>query len=351
MEYAFELDDFDQLYEAAKKYKLLFIDERNDDTHNCFNQIACTFKNVEHEKVIKFLNNPNVLFKYKYLLDAIMYEDEKDEYKWLAEYIMQLYINDKMPKSEKLFDLMPFFMNKVDWDLPQDVKDKMDDYPNLTPLSREFIIKTFNNDHAFEGNAFRFMLDKSTDVDHKVLYSIMKCLDNKLLESLSQESKNSDFIKTFVHDMIIDKAIVLRGQFPSLVLANIISQSFDTSMFSENQVIGFIRHINEGRKQTLKERTVLFIEENKLVINTPLEMAILEQTILKHDNTDELRLKIKEAQNKDDYFWVDVSEPEYRVIRQIPQTIEKYKWFDNGLVILKSKLKDRLANHQLNWES
>ena len=90
MEYAFELDDFDQLYKAAKKYKLLFIDERNDDTHNCFNQIRCTFSNVKHEKVIKFLNNPNVLFEYRNLLNAIMYEDEKGEYKWLAEYIMQL---------------------------------------------------------------------------------------------------------------------------------------------------------------------------------------------------------------------------------------------------------------------
>lgn len=330
LRFTLNFDNFDQINEAVDKYKIELCNCDCRPTN--FRLLDSLFKNVQHEKVINFLNKPNVLFFSSDIWNCIIDSDTKGSYQWLLDHLMQRYIDNRFlgwgRPSDYFFNIGDDQGRSHEFDIDLLFNDE------LRPIEKTFIVLILN-----EGlyNSFRSFGDymiwlyEQQDVKSSVLYSIMECLDDKWLRSLPYILKINNFIKTFVHNQIIRKAMVLKGQFPTLVLANILSYSI-SNIFNENQIIGFIRPINENRKNTVRENLALASEEST-------EAMKIRIKIFENVDMEKYQVYLEKAKQKStatQKFYVDISD--YRTIRQTKENRHNYLWFDD-FVISKTRFQ------------
>ena len=332
LRFTLNFDNFDQINEAVDKYKIELCNCDCRPTN--FRLLDSLFKNVQHEKVFNFLNKPNVLFFSSDIWNCIIDSDTKANYQWLLDHLMQRYIDNRFlgwgRPSDYFFNIGDDQGRSPEFDIDLLFNDE------LRPIEKTFIVLILN-----EGlyNSFRSFGDymiwlyEQQDVKSAVLYSIMECLDDKWLRSLPYILKINNFIKTFVHNQIIRKAMVLKGQFPTLVLANILSYSI-SNIFNENQIIGFIRPINENRKNTVQENLALASEEYT-------EAMKIRIKIFENVDMEKYQAHLEKAKKKStatQKFYVDISTRNYRTIRQTKENRHNYLWFDD-FVISKTRFQ------------
>jgi len=331
LRFTLSFDNFDQINEAADKYKMELCNRDCRPTN--FRFLDHLFKNVQHEKVINFLNKPNVLFFSSDIWNCIVDSDTNGKYQWLLDHLMQRYIDNSFLGGASWLGKTPrpFF---GDFDNDDDLESRSPEFDidlllwdELRPIEKTFIVLILNQGlyTSFKTvGDYMVWLYEQQDVKSTVLYSIMECLDEKWLSSLPYILKINNFIKTFVHNQIIRKAMALKGQFPTLVLANILSYSI-YNIFNENQIIGFIRPINESRKNTAQEKLALLSEESAEAMK--LRIKIFERV-----DMEKFQVYLKTAKQKTTdtkKFYVDISNQEYRTILKIKENRYTYLWFDD----------------------